>query len=497
MNSYYSPSQEYEIDIHDFFWKLLMQWKAVLIVCLVMAFLVPGAKFLKDSRDYESTLAEQAEAEEEASLPMEERINAILDMLPAEDVSAVRFVVQQQDLIALQQDYFNNSILLNIDPTSQRNLNIKYYLQRGEVSDMQALVDAYSTCVRRTKVIQSFREVISPESSLQFIYELISSYGGSIADSEVGSTLFTINIVLPDNVDADAVVKTADKAISNIYNELASAMGNHSIARVNTEDYRFYSTTTADRRSSVSLAVNNLYNSINAAKGRFTDKQLEALEAITEIKNVDLIEKSSSKGGEGVSAEDEIKEPTFNKKYSLIGFVFGAFLYAIVYLLFVILRKTVSSASVAQNYTGTRLLGELYALGNHKGIGRILSSSSVAKRRYKRKLNINAQSEIIASTIDAVCSHHNADSITLLTSGIPEDLEDVIDIMIKTCRKDDCNIQLDVLNTKEIDEKKLSGIRNVIYAVSNETKIDSVGKLVELCGDYDISPLGTLYMEML
>ena len=494
MNNYFSSSKVFEIDLHDFFWKLLMQWKAILLICFAMALLIPGAKYLKDSKDYRDALTENEIAMKEASLSVEERISNVLNKLPADEAAAVQFVLQQQDLIENQQDYINNSILFNMDPTSMRNLSIKYYLQNKSDSDMQAFIDAYSTCVRRTKEVSILRNVISPDAPLQYIYELVSSNGGDIADSNVTETIFTINIILPDDVEADAVVKATDDIIKDIHERLTSLMGDHSIKRVNTEDYRTYSTVVADRRSSVSLAVNNLYNSINAAKGRFTEEQLAALETATAIKKETASDSSST---DTIAAEAGVKAPFFNKKYSVLGFVLGAFLYAAIYLLLVIRNKMLSSVAVAQDFTGARLLGEMYVFGEHKGLNKLFSSRTIAKKRYKGKLDIDVQTEAAASTIDAVCSHHNTDHIALLMSEIPEDMGSVIDMITKKCRSNGHSINLDVIDTDKMEEKSLSSISNAIYAVCSKSKTDTISKLMELCRDYDIAPLGTLYLEEL
>lgn len=489
MNNGCSPSQEYEISLRDYLWNLLMQWKAILLFCFLIAILISGAKYLKDSKAYDNYLSNKAAMEAEASLPKEERISAILSSLPSEKASEVLFAVEQQELINLQMKYLNGSIWLNIDPTSQRNLCLEYYIEKDKASDMQALCDSYSAYMRRPKVVKALRDVISPDAPLEYIFELITCSSGTISDSDVSSSILTITIVLPEHVDAEQITEITDASIKNISKDLSSILGEHRIKRINKEDFHAYSSVVADRRTNVSYAVNNLTNNLNNVKARMSGEQLAALEAINSVN-------SASDSAEAVPKET-VNAPSFSKKLALLGFIMGAFIYAGAYLILSVLNKSIFSASNAQKCSGVRLLGELYAFDDNKGLKSLFSSKSLANRRYRKKLDLESQSEKAAATIDAVCSHHGIDRLTLLLSGIPANFNDIIDLLTKKCGSNGRKIELDVINTDDLDEKKMSDICNAVYALSNTSKTNQFSRLSSLCRDYGIAPLGTIYMEKL
>lgn len=493
MNSKYKTSQEFEFDLLDLFWKFLMQWKAILAVCIAMALLVTGVKYISDSKAYEAALAEKAEAEKEAALSVEERIAKITDALPQSDRSTIQYILGMQDSLNYLNSYLNDSIMLNADPTRQRNLSIKYYLKKGDVSDIQTLVDAYSTCMRRSKVIKEFRDIISPDSSLEYIYELVSTYSGNIADSSADSTLFTVNLILPERIDSDLLIRELDVIIRDIQKELSSAMGNHSIKRVNAEDFRTYAASVSDRRTNISYAINNLNNNLNNAKNNLTEEQIAALEAIDTIKNFS----SNVQEGADISEADPLKAPGFDMIFAMLGFMLGLILYAICFLIVSILKKVINSASVAISCTDTRLLGELYVLKDHKGIRKLFSSKGVSKKRYKDKLDMDSQAEEAAAAIDAVCSYHNTENLTFLMNGISESLHDAFDLIIKKSGSSGRQIKLDVIDAVKTDEKTLSGLSNIAFAISNNSGVYNIGKMTNLCREYGITPLGTVYLEEL
>ena len=104
MNFSYNTDRYLEIDIADFLWKLLMQWKAVLIICMIATLLFPSIKYAKDRIEYKADIAEKAEAKAQASKSVDEQIKAALSLLPVDQKEDVLFVVQQKDMIEEQKN---------------------------------------------------------------------------------------------------------------------------------------------------------------------------------------------------------------------------------------------------------------------------------------------------------------------------------------------------------------------------------------------------------
>lgn len=499
MNNY-NPPQEIEIDLIDLMWKLLMQWKAILIVCIIMALLVPGVKYAKDSKAYKAALAEKKAAEEQASKPEEEQIEAALESLPAKDREDVMFIVQQQELADLQKDYLENSIYLNTNPASQRQLSVKYLLKTDGGTDIGTLADAYSTCLRRKDTIKALRDVIAPDSNIEYIYELIETTGiiSSLFDDS-DSAIYTVTIVLPDDSDADKVIEVIEASLNDNHSEIESSVGPHSVQRKNIEDYHIYNETVISRRANATYTINNLNSSIDNAKNKLSSEQQAAYEAIIAVKHAagDLDDKAKAAADDADQADDDLQAPSFSKKYALLGFILGAFLYAGIYVVMLILKKIVGSASTAQSYTGTRLLGEVYKMAEHKGLSALFASAAVAKWRYKDKLDADRQTDALASTVDAVCAHHGTDKLTLLLSGIETEFDDTIRMIAEKCRNIGNKKSIDILNADDMDEKLLDSVDNAVYVLSSNSKVDKLGSLISLCRDYDVTPLGSVYLEEL
>ena len=494
MNNSYNAPRAIEIDLKDLMWKLLMQWKAILLVCIAMALLVTGAKHVNDTKAYKAALAERKTAEEQASRPAEERIADVLDVLPETDRQAVMLYVQMQESADRQQDYLDNSILMNENPASQRTLTIRYLLKSDSGTSMKTLVESYDAGLRNDELMGKLREAIDPDADPEYIYELVNNnYENAVSDyTDSSSAAYSVTIVLPEEADADAVSSLIGPEMERLHHDLDAAVGSHDMQKISTEDAHLFNRYAADRKTGILNNINNINNNLKNAKSSLSPEQQAAAESIIAIK------RSSEEMNDRAKADqEELKAPGYSKKYALIGFLFGAFLYVGIYVVMLILKKVVTSANTAQRYTNARLLGEFYKIGKHQGILRLFTSDMVAKLRYKEKLDGNMQINAMADTVAAVCSHHDTDKLTLLLSGVDDRLNDVIDHIVNKCRSTGRKLDIDVLNADEIVEKYLTSVGNAVYVVCSQTKVDNLGSLMSLVRDYDTAMLGTIYLEEL
>jgi predicted phage terminase large subunit-like protein len=66
--------------------------------------------FSVSGEEYKAELESRKSAEEQTSMPVEERIAEVLEVLPADQREDVMFIVQQQEMIDVQKEYMNNPI---------------------------------------------------------------------------------------------------------------------------------------------------------------------------------------------------------------------------------------------------------------------------------------------------------------------------------------------------------------------------------------------------
>lgn len=501
--NYNNTSTTIELDIGDIFWKLLMQWKALIIICIFMALLVPGAKYLKDKSAYDSAVKAQKKAEKKSSLPINKRIDEVLKKLPADKRADVTFLVQEAALLDYQKDYLDKSILLGTDPTSQRQLNYKYLFVNNSDMDLQTICSAYSTYLNRDAFVSDLRDALDLDSDLQYIYEILSTEYGSayennirdstkygLPDSDSRCTLFTVSLIVPDTADAETVESVVDSSVASVHDVVSAEVGDHSLQKINVEDKFLYNKKADDARTRISSNINGLTINIESAKGKLTPEQKEAFETIVSLK-------SSADNATSSAKKNKVPaKPGFSKKYILFGFLLGGFLYVIIYVMLILLSKRLSSSSLVEKLTGQRLVGEIYRLKERHGLSALFTSPMIAKHRYGNKLNTEAQVSAIADVIDSVCIHNSVDSITLLTDGVCGRFSDDILRIADRCRSGKGIVrEISILNADPVNEKMLNDISNAFFAVSSDTMIAELNKLTSLCRDYNIRTLGSIYLE--
>ena len=509
MNNYNDQSRVIQIDFADFMWKLLMQWKAILLFCIVMAILVSGAKYAKDSKQYDKALLDQKKATQDISLSADERIEAALEALPAEQRTDVIFAVQQQELIKSYKEYLENSILIASDPTSQRQLSINYLITDNDHIGLQAICDSFSTYLKQDELLNELREIISPNTDLDYIRELVNPECNEINEisekdeikiisNNDTSIVFTVKIILPDDVESEAVVAAVDSAISAAQNDLFSG-SDIQCYKINIEDGHVFNEDISDRRYTITKNTNDIINSYNTAKNNLSTEQKSVLETIIAIKNTE----NAGRNPEGfadadITEENTIARPGISKKYVLLGFILGAFIYAGLCFIIMLLKRELSSVSMVQGITGTRLLGDSYKFRETHGLSRLFTSRKVAEWRYGDKLDAQKQLDSIVSTILSVCAHNDKDNITFLLSGIGKDFNDYVTTIADKCTVEAGNLSnIKILNADSMSERELNNLNSALYVVCEKSKICKVSELIALCKAYDINALGSLYFSEL
>ncbi len=486
MNNNHSP-EETVIDLKDIFWKFLMQWKAILVVCLLMSLLVPCVMYFREKSAYDAARADKAAAEEASSKTSEERIEAALAPLSESDRKAVLTAAEQQDYLDEQQTYINESILLNENPANQRTLTVYYLISSDSGADMKALIDAYDAVLRDDGFMGSLRDEIAPGKELGYIYELVNNkYIALEPDyTDAGSALFPVKIVLPEDSDADAVTALVNATVKDLHSSLDSHVGKHSIRSYRTEDTHVYNHYAVERKTGLMNSVYSVSNALKNSKSALSQEQKVALDLV-------LQERLGAEEQAGGNAEPEIQAPRFSKKYALFGFILGAFLYAVIWCALIIHRKEVSSAASAQRYTGVRLLGELYNIRNRSGLSALFASKAVARWCYRDKLATDKQLRALTSAIEAVCAHRDTDRLTLLLSGVDSRFNDLIKRIAEGS-----SVSIDLVDTDKADESLMASAVHAAYVLSSRTKVEKLRSMMIVANGYEISPLGTIFLEEL
>ena len=491
-----------ELNLLEVIWDLLAQWKGVLIIALCMALLTSGLKHNRDMKAYKAEVENKSASSETESLEIDEKIDTILSALSPDDKAIVEYVVKQREWIDTELDYINNSILLNVDPTSQRTLQLDYYISADDNNDSieSSLAYSYSSYVYNDSIIDGLRQIINPNLDNKYISEIISTplnvngSSGYINSIDDGDVVLTVRIVLPEDIDAVAVENIITSAFKEFSAELNKEIGSHTISLIRQNEAKLFNSNAVSNKNSLIANIYNMQNTYNKnTESSLSDVQKKAVTAITQIKEAEKIAEISTSDTE--AAQGEIAKPGYSKRYMAMGFVIGAFLYAGCYLLLVLLKRKVESADILESCTGSRLLGEVYSPKKSTGIKALLHSDLVDKIRYRNKKDTNESIELITSTIESVCKHAAISEVAILSMVGPDpESISVRDAIVAEARNK--GIIANLLDVADnLNENELLSIKNAIIIAEKNNTLSDLQRNVRLCNSYDINQLGCIFVS--
>ena len=492
-NSSYRQA-EMEINLKEVIWDLLSQWKAVLLVALVMALIVTGAKYANDTRAADAMAQKAAEDEAAATLSEDERINSVLDGLDEEGRQEVLYNVSRQMWVQEQRDYISNSLLMNINPTAVRTLYMNFAID-AEDNDVPALENEYDCFISGQAMIEAIKPVIKADANDRYIGELIwtdetSNYS---EENNYEDATFTMQVILLDDTNAEAVKEAINDAFFNKSKELSKSIAPHELKMIGSDEKTGPNMRIINSRGDLINRVANMQNNLGNDLNVLSEEQKKAIDEIAAIK-MDA-EKKNAEAGEASIAPSATEDANpeeglttrLSKKYALFGFILGAMFYAFAYLLYIITRGRVNYASDLENYIGTRLLGMIYQPTDRSGFAKLLHSKLVDKYRYRKLPDADTQFSDAVEAIEAVCIHSDIKDITAF----------------KMTEDDDCfakvtNLSKVKVNTNYaadgIKDKELLDIKNAIFVVDNKAEASELVTTANLCRDYDTNILGCVFV---
>lgn len=494
---------EGELDLAALLWDLLSQWKAILIVALVLALAIPGLKLIKDGRAYSSAQAAQKEQEaEQGSMSAEERREAALEGLSAKDRQTVEYLAQEQELVNAQKSYLENSVLMNTNPVNQRILLLSYLIQANDGSELQPLASAYASHLRNEPSLAKVGEALGLDADPSYIGELITTSLPTSYDSASTSLVITINVALPSEADATVAEQAIDEVVQHGHDALASSVGEHEIRLVSNSETYQYNADAVNRKTSAINNVNTMQGIVTTAATALTEEQKAAFDTlVTLMKEEDTEGNGMGAGTPGAMTEDAAdkkiaaEKPRFSLKFAAVGFVAGVFVYAIAYVLWVIMRKRVASAEDLQAYSVSRVLGEIYYSQKYTGMNKLLHSKIVEQRRYAKRGDVATQAAKTVSTATSVFEHAKASDVTMLCVDCAEGRASMIAKGI-TKELNAAGVAVRMLDvTGGVDEKALLSVQHAVIMASHQAKTSDVWHLTELCQSYDVQRLGCVYIS--
>ena len=454
-----SLKENVELNLIDICWKLLMQWRPIIVFSLLMALAVSGLKYYKDASAYKASVQTVKEQKTKKTSYTEKDIEKLKDKLSDTELNAVETAVFNQRKILTDQKYLDSSILMQIDSQNKHVVYIDYYISGLKPKFSELLCRSFSSRFYDRDVLQKLSKTMNEDidsADLQKVMgELINvDYSGTTqsvstaaGDGYQVSTevypVITVSVVLPADTDSTAVVKAVNSSMKSISKDLNKSVGKHQLNFLESYDKYTVDNDLKDTQNRVKDEILTSQSSNATAIDSFTDDQKSLYNAeilnlkdemgidATETKNStdkgstsdssasgatsvkesgsDTNSKSDTASGdksESSNASDNsltslsAEKPSLSKKYCAVGFIGGLFIYIVCYVLLIALRHKVNSGDDIADVTNLRKFGE-YHKYTYTGFARFIWSKHVYDYYYRRYLSLEETSKYAADGIKA------------------------------------------------------------------------------------------------
>lgn len=400
-------SEEREISLVDLFWKVMMGWKAWLTCGIVFAVLLAGVSYLRSLQSYRTQLAEWE------TLQNAQSEDGVSDLTMEEEEEVRSAAYTSRNLISEKQ-YFEESILMQLDPYQENVLTLLYTVTPSdETTGAETVatneVAAYVSYAQGGGLAEEIGEALGLDTDVKYLNELISvTYGSpNITNSTTNSTMvitsFTIRFIYDKAEDMEAISGAVQEALQSQVPAISETLGDHTLTLVSETITVEADTDLAKQQIAMQEQISKHEDSLDTMMTDFTDAQKLLVTGAQE-----------EAGGQ----QQELAQPTaasVDYKYPLIGFVLGVFLVAAWIFCKSAFSSRLQSTDELEQLYHLRLLGVLQNRREAAGLDRLLLN---IKNRNHKQISEETEFRVMTSNLELICKANDVHSLFLTGTEI-------------------------------------------------------------------------------
>lgn len=379
---------EQEIDLKDLMFAVLHKWKCIIIVAIVFAVILGGAKAM---------MTYQEQNDEEAVLAAQEQYTEDLHSYERDKETMERELGNLQTDIENQQNYLEKSVLMNMSPydiyEARADIFIKtdYEIMPGmvyqNVDYTDTILQTYQSVMTSVAFLSGIAE--STGIDVQYLQELVQIERGStvIGNTSKLTNLLTVTVKNSSQKEAEAVLKKLLDGIDELHVKITENIGEHTVNTVNKSTGATVDLALADRQREQNNQLVSLRQSL--------EEKQQALDELTEPEQLTSASTATIKSG---------------VKYGVLGGVLGGFMMVFFICVIFVMSDKVYSAKELRRRSGLKVLGVFPGMGKKKGaIDRFISRME--------GIVLNGSEEEEAALIAANISNYANEVKKLLVTG--------------------------------------------------------------------------------
>ncbi len=359
-----------EISIGEMIREIFRHFWMVIVVAVICAVVSGGYQYVQDIQ------AAAVASEEEAAK------NDVSDIeLTDEEQTAVNNAYYTQMNLDHQQQYVDNSVLMQIDAYNEDIVVLQYAITMESDEELQAygsnLLSLYQSYVDDGSLATAIAED-GYEVSLPYLTELISrpseitierssatssstqatEYVSASTSVAASTTVFTVNVIQLDQESAEDLADRVEESLASYSETLSDSYRAHNLTLLSRATSQVVDSELGAYKTNCITEISTLQSKVNSLTGDMTDDQLNVLNYYIENQTMDYDEEIET------TESTETTETTsttvgISKTSVVLGAIVGALLACIILICFTIFKGTVNSASEFRSLYSLRVLGEV------------------------------------------------------------------------------------------------------------------------------------------
>ena len=460
---------EFALDFKELCWRLLEQWKAIVLVALLVMAILLGALYLHSSKEMSS--AEKDKKESQQSTAQE-----ILDTLPEGEQNAVVNAYRMYQIREQLSEYIHDAPIMKIDPTCAKRLRTSWAFDKmDDITNTFAM--SYAMKLQSEECRKALLQASGSDSSAEDFEDLIYiKYPNAIAQDVVCCDVF-----LTDDMNGEAMQKELKQQVENLHDTLNVDYIDHSL--VNYQSEISIVTDERVRQKQISLVSDyaNMNNQLNVLKTTFSSAQKEAFSRLQAKKD---------------DAETTPQIQTMPKIVTLrnivLGLFMGVFIYIGIFLLYSILANRIISTEMLLD-SSLRTVAEWHSEANPK-LAHLAQAEAIWRKHHRKHLDKDSEEDNAVIVLESMCGHKDLKELLFILtancSGAQEAF--ICDLSNRLLAN---NINASIIKADQANDRALIDIDGVVLVVINaKTRATDLKTIQVLCSDYDKPILGSIYL---
>ena len=496
---------EREIDLIDLMWRLLEQWRVLLVMAIIGALIVPlciGVKnwitTASDSGSMEST--EEVVVDSTTQTELDSEYNTLFTTLS-----------MYKSYKTLEYRY-QHSILNQIDFQNCISVSTAYEIRLGNADQrIRTMYALYTDITNNEDFANSILALYSSDSSTGSLSD-VCSVSGSVptSDDEADSAVITINTILPSTVDINDYKDALDSAVIDYKKTLENSVGSHGVTLVSTNSRKVNNTTLATTQNAVTTALNTAKSNYETAYKALTDNGKAVMDEIVndEANDSNSLSEATAELDElwknyatGVLSSSEVvtANPSsiliaFTIKNIAIGVLAALVLYCGAYVAYMILSRKVKNPEEIENMSGISNYGGIYEYPYSTGLTRFAHDKKIYSIRRK-----GSSAEKLAEDLVSRLKFQDKSQVHMIVCGAGSGRTDSI-LQEQKVKLESQGITVDVFTldkpVSEIYDSQFTDMSAAfLQIISGQTTYNMISELSVKLKKYNVDIVGSEFIE--